>query len=304
MPALPDTARDLFAGTIGGWAQVVTGHPFDTLKVRMQVNPTKYSGALDCLRQTVKAEGPQSVYKGVASPLMGIGICNAVVFAANGHFRRMLHPNPSQSHDQPLSLPRMFVAGAMAGGVMSLFNCPIELLKVKLQVQQSATNPAAAAVSSPYTGVINCGVRTFREHGARGLYRGYFATFVRDVPSFSAYFGTYEGLKRAFLAYRNRGSDTPVATTNTSIELVTAGGFAGIAAWLVCYPQDVVKSRMQKDRFYSSTKECWKALVAEANASGLGLRAYFRGFSPALIRAFPANAATFVAYEWAMKITA
>jgi hypothetical protein len=33
MALLNDHMRELIAGTIGGWAQVIVGHPFDTLKV-------------------------------------------------------------------------------------------------------------------------------------------------------------------------------------------------------------------------------------------------------------------------------
>ncbi|KAF9580335.1 hypothetical protein BGW38_003061, partial [Lunasporangiospora selenospora] len=74
--ALPSWANDVVAGTVGGWAQVISGHPFDTLKVRLQTqpNPPKYHGAMDCLRVTLKEEGPAGLYKGVTSPLMGIGI--------------------------------------------------------------------------------------------------------------------------------------------------------------------------------------------------------------------------------------
>lgn len=33
------------------------------------------------------------------------------------------------------------MAGGLAGGVMALANCPVELLKVKMQVQYSNTGP-------------------------------------------------------------------------------------------------------------------------------------------------------------------
>ena len=51
---------------------------------------------------------------------------------SNGEFRRILQGgNPSKE----LSLSEIFIAGSMAGTVMAFFNCPIELLKVKLQTQ-------------------------------------------------------------------------------------------------------------------------------------------------------------------------
>jgi solute carrier family 25 carnitine/acylcarnitine transporter 20/29 len=51
---------------------------------------------------------------------------------SNGEFRRILQGgNPNKE----LSLSEIFIAGSMAGTVMAFFNCPIELLKVKLQTQ-------------------------------------------------------------------------------------------------------------------------------------------------------------------------
>ncbi|KAJ1878815.1 hypothetical protein LPJ57_003195 [Coemansia sp. RSA 486] len=288
---VPKAIGEFAAGTMGGWAQVVVGHPFDTIKVRMQTQPHPpiYSGGMDCLRATIKGEGMGGLYKGVTSPLAGIGFCNAVVFAANGFFLRLLQSGSSE----PLSLGQKAAAGGLAGGVMSFLNCPVELLKVKLQTQTAAM---AVAGHKPYTGVFNCGVRTFQERGITGLYRGLGITILRDIPSFWAYFGLYEGLKSA-LVYRRLG--VADGSKSNGGEQFLAGGFAGISAWLTAYPQDVIKSRMQMDYKYKSTSDAFKALLHESR--GGNWRIFFRGFGPTILRAFPANAATFVAYEWTMK---
>ncbi|KAJ1891324.1 hypothetical protein GGF37_005202 [Kickxella alabastrina] len=288
---VPKAAGEFVAGTMGGWAQVVVGHPFDTIKVRMQTqpNPPVYSGGMDCLRATIKGEGMAGLYKGVTSPLAGIGFCNAVVFAANGYFLRLLQSNSSG----PLTLNQKAMAGGLAGGVMSFLNCPVELLKVKLQTQSAI---AAVAGHKPYTGVFNCGVRTFQERGLKGLYRGLGITIMRDIPSFWGYFGLYEGLKAA-LVYRRLG--VADGSKSNGAEQFLAGGFAGIAAWLTAYPQDVIKSRMQMDYKYKTTSDAFKALLHESK--GGNWRIFFRGFGPTILRAFPANAATFVMYEWTMK---
>lgn len=159
---------------------------------------------------------------------------------------------------------------------MSLANCPIELLKVRLQVQDS---------SQPrlYGSIFECAHKTFSTQGIQGLYRGYTSTLARDVPSFACYFFFYEAM-RSFL----RSPDGSLRTT----DLLLAGGIAGLGAWLPCYPQDAIKSRMQASSIYKSNLECAAAIYREA-----GLRAFFRGFGPTMARAFPANAATFVAYE-------
>ncbi|KAJ1656577.1 hypothetical protein IWQ61_003871 [Dispira simplex] len=314
MALIPDPVRDLMAGTVGGWAQVVVGHPFDTVKVRLQTqsDPARFRNGIHCTQLTLKEEGARGLYKGVTSPLAGIGICNAVVFSANGYFRRLLQ---SSNPDRPLTLSQLSLAGSMAGGVMAFFNCPIELLKVKLQVQYG-NGSGATSTERPYRGVFDCGVRTFRAQGFSGLYRGIGITILRDVPSFAFYFGTYEGIKKLFLRSRSMDVATPMMPaepstispvvpnptelTNTGFELFLAGGLAGIAAWIPCFPQDVVKSRMQSSNKFRTTSECVKALVQEVRLGSL--RTLFKGFGPTLARAFPANAATFVAYEWAMKV--
>jgi hypothetical protein len=48
------------------------GHPFDTVKVRLQTTDTsQFKGPLDCLLQTVRKEGFTGLYKGASPPLVG-----------------------------------------------------------------------------------------------------------------------------------------------------------------------------------------------------------------------------------------
>lgn len=128
---LDDTAVNWVSGLAGGTAQVIAGHPFDTIKVRLQTS-NNYKGAIDCLAKTVRSETVLGLYKGVTSPLIGIGFCNAVLFSANGTFRAVLH---NEERERQLGLGRIALAGFFAGGVMAAVNCPIELLKVRLQIQ-------------------------------------------------------------------------------------------------------------------------------------------------------------------------
>jgi hypothetical protein len=64
-------AKDLLAGTVAGVAQVLSGQPFDTIKVRLQTMPVPapgeapmYSGTLDAIKKTVGREGWSALYKG------------------------------------------------------------------------------------------------------------------------------------------------------------------------------------------------------------------------------------------------
>lgn len=182
---------------------------------------------------------------------------------------------------------------------MAFVNCPIELLKVRLQIQ----DPSRPRI---YSGILDCARQTLRTHGPTGLYRGMTATLLRDFPSFATYFGVYDVLKQQFAAASG-------AREASRGHLLLAGGLAGIgihpppsplvsplssrhagriAAWIPCYPQDVIKSRMQSSAVHRSVLACARSILAEH-----GLRGFFKGFGPTIVRAFPANAATFFAYE-------
>lgn len=60
------------AGVFSGIAKLSVGHPFDTIKVRMQTSQnSQFNGPLDCLMKTVRNEGFSGVYKGATPPLIG-----------------------------------------------------------------------------------------------------------------------------------------------------------------------------------------------------------------------------------------
>ncbi|KXS20790.1 putative mitochondrial carrier protein [Gonapodya prolifera JEL478] len=293
---MSDTWKEFAGGTVGGWAQVFVGHPFDTIKVRIQTN-NQYRNALDALSDTVKNEGPKALYKGVWSPILGIGLVNAVIFSFYDSFRHLINPDFPNT---PLTPTQTFQAGLATGAVTAFVNAPVEHLKIRLQTQYGSRNSAAAAAGSSLKGETTphtLGSLTaylVRTRGFTSLFRGLWVTIVRDTPSFAFYFWSYEMVKKAL---EDRAAKTNGAPRELNvIELILAGGTAGICCWLPCIPQDVVKSRFQSNDTYRSSLEAMRDVYARK-----GIRGFFKGVGPTLVRAFPANAATFLAYEMTMR---
>ena len=55
------------------------GHPFDTIKVRLQTtDKSHFRGSLDCLMQTLRNEGVKGIYKGATPPLIGWMVMDSV----------------------------------------------------------------------------------------------------------------------------------------------------------------------------------------------------------------------------------
>lgn len=129
-----DVAKDLTAGTVGGAAQLICGHPFDTIKVKLQSQPTplpgqapKYSGAFDAVKQTLAAEGPRGLYKGMGAPLATVAAFNAVLFTVRGQMETLVRSHPGA----PLTVNQQVVCGAGAGLAVSFLACPTELIKCR-----------------------------------------------------------------------------------------------------------------------------------------------------------------------------
>ena len=130
-----EVAKDLTSGTIGGAAQLIVGHPFDTIKVKLQSQPAplpgqlpKYAGALDAVKQTIAAEGPGGLYKGMGAPLATVAAFNAVLFTVRGQMEALVRPEPGAL----LSVNQQIVCGAGAGVAVSFLACPTELIKCRL----------------------------------------------------------------------------------------------------------------------------------------------------------------------------
>lgn len=113
------------------------------------------------------------------------------------------------------------------------------------------------------------------------------ATILREIPSFAGYFSVYEGVK---------GYLKNTIIHDSAWNPIISGGCAGIAAWLPCYPQDVIKSVIQSHETKLSIPQAAHKIYQTS-----GLRGFFKGFTPTMIRAFPANAATFLGYELIMS---
>lgn len=279
---------EFLAGCIGGAAGVCVGHPFDTVKVRLQVqdsgNVKAYRGTFHCLIKTLQQESALGLYKGLASPIFGVAGINAVIFGVQANSRQLL--------SNPDSLKSHFLAGGLAGLVQSFICSPTELAKIRIQlsgVGESHSN----YLSKPklYSGSLDCLVQVLRQDGVTGVYRGMNMTIWREIPAFATYFCAYEYLCRK--AAETRAVGLPV--------YLTAGGLAGVASWVVCYPQDVIKSRLQADGVggvyrYKNALDCLlKSYRLE------GGKMFTEGFNCALLRAFPVNAATLATFSVLMK---
>ncbi|KAJ7493363.1 carnitine/acyl carnitine carrier [Mycena galericulata] len=292
---------DFVAGTLAGIAGLVAGFPFDTVKVRLQTPELaeRYRGSTArAIATIVQEERVLGLYKGISSPLLTVALMNGLVFASYSFFLRLqLHPGADTAS---ASLWQISLAGVGSGVVSAVVTTPTELIKIRQQQCTGASTARGIAA-----GLVKAG-------GLAGLYRGAVSTALRDC-GYGAYFAAYEATARA-LAAPNEGRVG-------GWPLLFAGGVAGVVGWLVTFPLDVVKTRVQGSGPHlprssvspllagsSSTSRAgpvnpyrttWSAIINSYRSEGL--RVFYIGLAPTLIRAVPVNMVTFGVFEAVVK---
>jgi len=312
--------KDLVAGGIAGTCGVVVGHPLDTVKVRLQqqiqqqpkTNITVITPPSSIMRGnnnvTAIHRYPlnfyRGLYRGVGAPLATAAVVNASVFCVYGSLSRMwdnhyYYPSNSSFTDATTTMTAIItkhaICGLITGLVTSILLCPIEHVKIQLQTKQHQGSiiPRSCSKLSSY-GVAKQIICS--EHGLKGIYRGFFATCLRQGPSFAIYFPAYHILKEAIGS--NNDNDN---NTNKWWSSALAGGLAGSLAWTIVYPVDVIKSRIQslpidtiyvkKQSFYYIARNIYQ------NEGGIISLIFSRGLAVTILRAFPVNGTIFFVYE-------
>ncbi|KAI8459609.1 mitochondrial ornithine transporter 1 [Phakopsora pachyrhizi] len=273
------TSVSLISGSVGGAMQVLVGQPLDTIKTRSQIAPVRmFKGPLDVGIKTIKNEGFLGLYKGMFSPLIGIAGVNSLLFGAFTFSKRVVSPYPE------LTIAQTALAGSMAGAINSILASPVEMFKIRMQAQYGGSQDLL--LRQVVYGMWN-------DWGFRkGIMRGFWITFVREIPAYAGFYSGFEATKRAFQRHYGTNNDLPNWT------ILTSGAVGGIGYWTFCYPLDVIKSRVQmadqppKGINYISN-------TFRTVCKNEGAQALVRGLMPTC--QVPAAAVTFLGYEISKK---
>lgn len=136
------------------------------------------------------------------------------------------------------------VAGAVSGVLTALILHPIDLVKVRLQVQDGRTR------AENYRGIRDAVSRIWANEGVRGFYRGVGPGCWGSGASWGLYFFFYESSKRR-LQRRNSqaagpdASEAQVVPKLTPLQHVYAAWEGGTITCLFTNPIWLVKTRMQ-----------------------------------------------------------
>ncbi|GJP32014.1 hypothetical protein CLOM_g16560 [Closterium sp. NIES-68] len=151
--------KDFTAGVAAGVALVVTGHPFDTVKVKLQASNAaspaslgapQYRSAWQCTSHILRTEGIPGLYRGATSSFVGVAVESSLLFGSYTQIKTALQGGERSAP----SAGTVATAAGLAGGLISFVLCPTELVKCRLQVQAKtpALTPAASISTAAAAG--------------------------------------------------------------------------------------------------------------------------------------------------------
>jgi hypothetical protein len=174
--------------------------PVDIIKERMQVQSTlktyKYSNDLDALFTIIRQEKIRGLYRAYGATVMSFGPLSAFYFMFYEYFKGYFVRNDAKAylqrihkenleelkkHKLDISFSESLVCAALASGLSTVLTNPLDLVKLRMQVQRASGDYKAdkAVYRNMFQGLF---VILYNE-GIRGLFRGCIARTLYNTPT-------------------------------------------------------------------------------------------------------------------------
>lgn len=301
----------LLAGGMGGTIADFIMHSVDTVKTRLQgqptANPPKYNNMFHAYSTILREEGvSRGLYSGLAPAMTGSLPGTTLYFGTYEYTKRTL-----TAAGCPDTLAHL-AGGSIGDFFASFIYVPSEVLKTRMQLQGRYNNPSFISGYN-YKNTWHALQMIVKYDGVAALYQGYRATLMRDVPFSALQFAFYEKFKVEARKWEAR----PDGQMSLHIE-TACGAVAGGLAGFLTTPLDVMKTLLQTQvKKPSSTTSIATGTVVASNQKyyvGIwdGLKwnlkhhgvigGLFRGVGPRVFWTSLQSAIMFVFYEQAIHL--
>ncbi|VBB72524.1 Putative mitochondrial deoxynucleotide carrier [Podospora comata] len=194
--------------------------------------------------------------------------------------------------DEGTSL-QVTAAGATAGVVSRFVIAPLDVVKIRLQLQtHSLSDPLSTRNlhGSPiYKGTLPTLLSIFRSEGLTGLWKGNLPAELLYLCYFAVQFTTYR--QTTLLLHSTLGE----STLPPSAESFISGAAAGATGTTATYPLDLLRTRFAaqgNDKIYKGFLPAIRQIHHQE-----GYKGFFRGLAPALGQIIPFMGTFFAVYE-------
>jgi solute carrier family 25 carnitine/acylcarnitine transporter 20/29 len=171
------------AGSVAGLTNSFVAGPVEQLRILLQTQKTaNYRGPIDATRQIIAAQGIRGFYRGLNVTFLREAQAYGVWFLT---FEYLMHRTiRSGVKREDIPAWKLMFYGAIAGEMLWLSSYPLDVVKSKIQ-SDSFKNPQ-------YRGAIDATVKTFKQSGFLGFWRGVVPTLLRATPASASTFASVE----------------------------------------------------------------------------------------------------------------
>ncbi|KAK4465749.1 mitochondrial carrier domain-containing protein [Cladorrhinum samala] len=289
------TAGAFIAGGIAACGAVTATHPFETVKIRMQLQgelqnkghqPHHYRGPLHGVSVIVRNEG-FGIYRGLGCAYIYQILLNGCRLGFYEPMRSTLASGLlNDASKQNLGI-NMF-CGASSGIIGAAAGSPFFLVKTRLQ---SYSPFLPVGTQHHYKNALDGLTQIYKGEGIRGLYRGVGAAMIRTGFGSSVQLPTYFFAKRRLQKHLGMEDGMPLHLASS-----TASGFV---VCVVMHPPDTIMSRLynQNGNLYKGVFDCLSKTIRTE-----GFFAIYKGFLPHLARILPHTILTLSLAEQTNKL--
>ncbi|KAK4123987.1 mitochondrial carrier [Parathielavia appendiculata] len=290
------TAGAFIAGGIAACGAVTATHPFETVKIRMQLQgelqdkghqPHHYRGPLHGVSVIVRNEGLRGIYRGIGCAYIYQVLLNGCRLGFYEPMRDALTTLIFKD-GKTQSLGVNMFCGAASGVMGAAAGSPFFLVKTRLQ---SYSPFLPVGTQHRYRNAWDGLTQIYRGEGVRGLYRGVGAAMIRTGFGSSVQLPTYFFAKRRLQRHLGMEEGAPLHLASS-----TASGFV---VCVVMHPPDTIMSRMynQNGNLYAGVFDCLAKTIKTE-----GFFAIYKGFLPHLARILPHTILTLTLAEQTNKL--
>ncbi|XP_020551396.1 calcium-binding mitochondrial carrier protein SCaMC-3 isoform X2 [Sesamum indicum] len=269
----------LIAGGVAGAASRTATAPLDRLKVILQVQTTQASIG-PAVKNIWKEGGLLGFFRGNGINVLKVAPESAIKFYTYELLKNFI----GDSGD--IGTPGRLVAGGLAGAVAQTAIYPMDLVKTRLQTYSCEKG------NVPKLGKLSKDILI--QEGPRAFYRGLVPSLLGIIPYAGIDLAAYEALKDMSRKYiLHDGEPGPLVQ-------LSCGTISGALGATCVYPLQVVRTRMQAQHTTSGAPYSSMSDVFWRTYNHEGLRGFYKGLFPNLLKVVPAASITYLVYE-AMK---
>lgn len=276
------TSIQLLSGGLAGIVSRTCTAPFDRLRTIMQAGGKNApAGLVAGFRQIHAQNGFISFFQGNGTNCFKIAPETAIKMYSFDFYKSRITTDPAA-----ITFQERFLAGGLAGATSQMIIYPLDVVKTRMVL----------STRGMYTGALDCAKQIFLKEGVTAYYKGLSMSCVGIIPYSGLDLMTNSFLREMATAYFELRNQEPGI-----ISFLLCGMISSATAMSATYPLGLLRTRLQASGMPGSVQYKSPGDVVSQIYQAEGLKGFFRGFGPNLLKVVPASTISYGVYGYMMK---